>query len=412
VVTLGGKNIGRRYGRFRAFVADHGDFGFEHFGINSSRVDRGRLLTFDSSHRVAALRQLRGVPGRDLLRLGGLARASTRAAAGPYLAEDACASLERRFGAATVADSFAPRLRELLVRSLTVRVSAAEPDEVPMRNVMPYVGMITDTYEQLSGGMQEVVTAAAGRSTLRLGTTARRLLLQRGCIRGLELEDGGGEVTSEPFDGVVLATSAHVTSRLVGDLAPRLSAMLDEVRYFPVTVLLAEYERPVFDPAVRAIVFGPDRQLSNAGAYGVDDLNLVRYTFSGRASRALDDGEVDPERLAAIAEGALAPHADLDGNRRVAMTARKMSPGLCAYHPDQGELLRTMRTCTAGLCGVSIAGDYLRGCSIEACFRAAEEAVGRIDAGDILAPGAEGDGTPAPERRLSAALSRVRRDAA
>jgi len=51
-----------------------------------------------------------------------------------------------------VQNVFSTRLRELILRSLTVRVSAAEPDEVPMSNVMPYVGMMTDSYDQLTDG--------------------------------------------------------------------------------------------------------------------------------------------------------------------------------------------------------------------------------------------------------------------
>jgi protoporphyrinogen/coproporphyrinogen III oxidase len=39
VVTLGGKNIGRRYTLFRELVASLGLDSYEHFGINSSRID-------------------------------------------------------------------------------------------------------------------------------------------------------------------------------------------------------------------------------------------------------------------------------------------------------------------------------------------------------------------------------------
>ncbi|HEU4393533.1 MAG TPA: FAD-dependent oxidoreductase [Solirubrobacterales bacterium] len=373
-VTLGGKNIGRGYTRFRAFTESLGEHPYEYFGINSSRVLDGRLFTFDSKARARALSQFRGVPARDLARLGRLMLAVRRDPSARHLAEGRSRRLARRYRGRSVEQAFGPRLRALVLRSLTVRVSAAEPDEVPMANVLPYVGMIVDSYEQLVGGMHEVVAAAAAGSRLRLRTEVRGLLLERGRVRGLRFETAAGENASERFDGVVLATPAGAAARLVENAAPPLAALLEGVRYFPVTVLLAEYARPVFDPAMRAIVFGADQQLSNAGAYGIDDLNIVRYTFSGRRARALAEEQPDASSLAAIAERTLAPFANLDGNRRLALVARQMSPGLCAYHPDQATFLHTLADSAAALPGLALTGDYLRGCSIEACFAAAEEA--------------------------------------
>ncbi len=377
VVTLGGKNIGRDYTRFRAFTQSLGEHPYEHFGINSSRVLDGQILTFDSGHRSRALGQLRGIPARDLARLGRLAVAVRRNPSARYLDEARCRRLARRYHGESVQEAFGPRLRELLLRSLTVRVSAAEPDEVPMANILPYVGMILDSYDQLCGGMHEILTAAAAHSRVRLQTEVRGLLFESGRVCGLQLTTAAGESVCERFDGVILATHAHAAARLLECLAPQLAALLEEVRYFPVTVLLAEYERPVFDARVRAIVFGAGESLSNAGAYGRNDLNVVRYTFSGHKARSLV--EPDPERLASIAESKLASYASVAGNRCRALLARRFSPGLCAYHPDQASFLQALDAAAPELPGLTLTGDYLRGCSIETCFAAAEEAVAAID---------------------------------
>lgn len=376
-LTLGGKNIGLGYGRFRAFTESLGEYPYEHFGINSSRVLDGRLLTFDSTARVRALTALRGVPVSDLARLGRLMLTVRRNPDARFLGEKRGEGLARRYRGKSVEQAFGPRLRELLLRSLTVRVSAAEPDEVPMANVMPYVGMIVDSFEQLRGGMDEVVAAAAARSRVRLGTEVGGLLLERGHVRGLRLTTPSGKGASERFDGVVVATTATAAGRLVGGAASQLAALLAEVRYFPVTVLLAEYEQPVFDAAVRAIVFDADKALSNAGAYGLNDLNVVRYTFSGRKARQLP-AEPDAEDLVDMAERTLAPFANVNGNRRRALVARRMSPGLCAYHSDQASFLRALTPAERALPGLTLTGDYLCGCSIEACFAAAEEAVAAL----------------------------------
>jgi oxygen-dependent protoporphyrinogen oxidase len=381
-VTLGGKNIGRQYTRFRSFVAGHGEHPFEHFGINSSRVLDGKVMTLDSNHRMRVLRHLRGISAPDLARLGRLVLSVKRDPDARLLSESNCRQLARRYRDRNLQEVFGVRLLELVLRSLTVRVSAAEPDEVPMANVLPYVGMITDTYDQLSRGMQEVVARAGQSSSLHLHTEVTRLILEHGGVQGLQsvgaAKAEGGE--ERGFDGVVLATPAHATARLLRKLAPAAASLLDEVRYFPVTVLLVEYERPVFRSEVRATVFGAESPLSNAGAYGANDLNVVRYTFSGRNARVLAEQEPDPEQLVAIAEGTLAPFAEVSGNPRRALTARRFSPGLCAYHPHQAALLELLRVELANLPGVSITGDYLHGCSIEACFSAAEETVSAITA--------------------------------
>jgi len=51
---------------------------------------------------------------------------------------------------------------------------------------------------------------------------------------------------------------------------------------------------------------------------------------------------------------------------------------LCAYHRDQAGFLERLASAKAEVTGLHLAGDYLRGCSIEACFAAAEEAVAAI----------------------------------
>jgi oxygen-dependent protoporphyrinogen oxidase len=246
-------------------------------------------------------------------------------------------------------------------------------------NVLPYVGMMTDSYDQLAGGMHGVVAAAARRSQVSVETTVRGLTLDQGRVCGVEVTTPAGDRRNETFDGVVIATHAHAAAALLATVIPRTASLLREVRYFPLLVLLVEYERPVFDSRVRALVFGPEEPLSNAGAYGTEDLNVVRYTFSGRRARSLTEQEPDPTRLAEMAEAALAPHAQVAGNPRRATVAHRFLPGLCAYHSDQAGFLEHLGSSAATMPGLHLTGDYLRGCSIEACFVAAEEAVAAIE---------------------------------
>jgi protoporphyrinogen/coproporphyrinogen III oxidase len=380
VVTLGGKNIGRAYQRFRAFTASNGEHPYEHFGINSSRVLDGRVVRFDSEHRARLLREAPKIRPLDAVRLARLVRLLRQDPASRYLEQDACRGLAERYGGRTLEQVFGRHVRELILRSLTVRLSAAEPDEVPLANALPYVAMLMDTYDQLSGGMHQVVAAAAEHSRVSLGADVRRLIVEDGAVRGVETATQSGEIETHELDGVVLATHAHAAAALLAERTPGAAVLLREIRYFPLLVLLVEYERPVFTTGARAVVFGPEMALSNAGAYGVEDLNIVRYTFSGRRARSLTAAEPDPESLAAVAEATLSPYAAVSGNRRRALVARRFLPGLCAYHTDQERLLAQLGPALASLPGLSVTGDYLRGCSIEACFAAAERVVAGIPA--------------------------------
>src|SRR5271163_3840229 len=119
LVTLGGKNIGRSYTRFRAFTASLGEHRYEYFGINSSRVIDGRMVTFDSTDRAGMLRNLSGISTRDVARLAQLALTLRRDPNTRYLSEASCQSLARKFGNSSVEDVFSRRLRELILRSLT-----------------------------------------------------------------------------------------------------------------------------------------------------------------------------------------------------------------------------------------------------------------------------------------------------
>src|ERR1044072_9186844 len=120
-----------------------------------------------------------------------------------------------------------------------------------------------------------------------------------------------GTTTSLSGRGVILATPAHAAAALTAPILPEVAAQLQSVAYYPVTLVLAEYDRPIFSPHVRAFVFDSRQALSNAGAYGINDLNLVRYKFSGRAARGMGDG-TEPGALVARGEAALSRPLAID----------------------------------------------------------------------------------------------------
>jgi protoporphyrinogen/coproporphyrinogen III oxidase len=129
---------------------------------------------------------------------------------------------------------------------------------------------------------------------------------------------------------------------------------------------------------VRALVFDKHQVVSNAGAYSVNDLHLVRYTYSGRASRQYISDSTDADALLRLGEAALAKYIPFDPSSRRRFSAKCFNPGLCAYTPNHGDCLDAVDRSLTKVPGLYLTGDYMQGASIEACFRAAFACVHRL----------------------------------
>ncbi|HEX8646571.1 MAG TPA: FAD-dependent oxidoreductase [Thermoleophilaceae bacterium] len=381
-ITFGGKNIGRRYDLFREFARVHGDHPFEPFGINSSRAVDGRLRTFDSTKRIRGLVGVaRQMTPRDGLRFAGLARRVKAADENRFLGSAEFTEIGRRSDDRPLAEYFSHRFAQGIVRPMTVRMNGAEPDEVYLGNFGSNLGMVLDTYDQLTNGVGRLIDDFAAAHAVRTGVQVRSLLVRDGRVAGVRASVNGGEPEELHYDGVALAVPAGAAASLIEDADPALAADLARVRYFPAAVILAEYDRPVFTPEVRGVVFDATEPVSNAGAYGVSDLNLVRYTFSGRAAREALAAGTGPESLLELAEAQLGRFLPVAAARRRDFVHRSWSHGYCAYLPRYGDFLERVHSAVGRVGGLELAGDYLRGASIEACFRAARDCAGRIATG-------------------------------
>lgn len=368
-VTLGGKNIGRRYRRLREFVAAHGPAAYEEFGINSARVTRRGLRTIDSTKRGRSLLALvRENAPTDVVRLASWARRVARDDRDRWADSPLFERLATTRGDPVMADVLGGRALATLIRPMTVRMNGAEPDEALLSAFGANLGTLMDTFDQLEGGFGPVLERFAATVDWRPSTEVVGTHVE-GSRRAVVVDGPSGHEVLEA-DAVVLAVPAAAAARLVRPEAPELAATLESVRYFPARVVVAEYDRPVFTPEIRAIVFGADAVLSNAGAYGVEDLGTVRYTFSGRNARTQLHRE--PEDLLGAAEAALGEHMPVAAARRLRYATGLWEQAYCAFGPGHHQLARDLRGEVAP--GLSVCGDFVVGASMEACFRAAERA--------------------------------------
>jgi oxygen-dependent protoporphyrinogen oxidase len=381
-VTLGGKNIGSRYHHFRAFARALAVDDFEHFGLNSSRIEDGRVRTVDSRSRVtAALGYLRRTPATDALRLLRMAGQVRAEETNRFLGAPTFTGLARRTGDPALAECFGPYLRASLIRPMTVRMNGAEPDEIHLGTFGTNLGMLLDSFDQLRCGFEPLFAAFRVVVPVRLGTRVQRLLVDGDRVVGLAAAGPGGEPRDHAFDAVVVALPAPDAAALLAPVRGDLADVLREVRYFPAAVAVAEYARPVFSERMRALVFPADSPLSNAGAYGIDDRHIVRYTFSGRAARPCLDTDPSAETLLDLAEARLGRHVPVNRADRREVVSHRWRHALCGYGRLHAERIDRLDRLATRLPGLVFTGDYLRGASIEACFRASQERVAALTAG-------------------------------
>ncbi|WP_084484016.1 protoporphyrinogen/coproporphyrinogen oxidase [Nocardia anaemiae] len=377
-VMTGGKNLGRKYRALREFLAEFGEPEYEEFGINTSRVLDGEILTLDSKQsawdKISRLRRLG--PVRDLLKLAYLGFLVRRKEENRFLGSAAFTRIADRKDDRPLSAHFSPRIVRNMFRPMNVRMNGAEPDEVYLGTFGTNLNMIMDTYDQLTHGISPIIDELSKVVRVRTSTKVEQLLIRDGRVVGLGISEHGGPLTDHYYDGVVLASPAYASAEIVKSELPALSDLLAEVKYFPAAVVLVEYDRPVFGSEVRAIVLD-DGPCSNAGVYGINDLHIVRYTFSGRQARPTPTDTVLDQWID-DAEHRLTRLLGVEHVNRVHTVKRIWDAAYCAYVPFHGKFLSQVHSEVAATPGLELAGDYLRGAPLEASCRSGLEAADKL----------------------------------
>ncbi|MFI9402382.1 protoporphyrinogen/coproporphyrinogen oxidase [Nocardia sp. NPDC052316] len=375
-VLLGGKNIGRGYSRFRAMLDSLGGTGYEPFGINTSRLVAGRLVSLDSDHRAETLHGiLRMCDWRDLSTLDSLARKVRSADSARFLGSELTRKLGRHDDRPLSAH-FGKRTTAHFLRPITVRMNGAEPDEAYYGTFPTNMGMLLDKFEQPTVGLSTLLTRITEFVEIQYRTTVTRITqADDGVV--LDLVDAAGRPGQARYDAVVVGTPAYAAAPLLDPLSAALADLLRSVRYYPATVAVVRYVHNVFAADVRAIALD-GQPCSNAGSYGKETRNIVRYTFSGRYGRSTDPTEATVLDLVTDAEQQLRTHLGTVRQQRTAAAVRHWPQAYCGYLPHYSDFLDTLTAAAAALPRIALAGDYLLGTSLEACCRSGERAAAAL----------------------------------
>ena len=384
-LDFGGKNIGRNYLLFRDFVRECGIDDYEYFGFNTSQIINDRVVKInkEGAKLFNTLRFIRLCGFDGILKLYPHVRAILKDRRQGVLDSDYFNRLAEQYDHVSLAGYLKEPCLSHVVRPVTVRMNGAEPDECYPGNFGSNLALIVDSYEQLKKGMHgmlDAFQASAIHSSLNILTGHRVTSLSRDPLTGsitIASLNKGMKATAV-YDKVISALPAIRLSVLLEELFPEVSAMLQKVKYYPVAVAIVKYRKDVFQKSQRAMVFDHTFPLSNVGAYGINDLDLVRYTFSGRVSRSVISETSEPEDVVALGEKIAGPYFTIRDNMRESFAYRYISEGLCAYSPFHHHLLRDIDKKLKPFNGFGSTGDYRRGASIEACFRAAGECVDKL----------------------------------
>lgn len=376
-VTLGGKNVGKNYPRFRRFVAEHGGGEWEHFGISTSQAENGKLTPIEGTARRKSIMQvLRKARPSDVVRLVRFARAINADPSNQFLDGPAFRHAARN-GDLQLSEAFGLHVARQLIRPMTMRMNGAEPDEAFLGNFGTNLALALDSFDQLVDGFGPVLTRFEDTVTVRKSATVTSVLRQGEAVSGVTYTQYGSERQTDA-DIVVLAVPAVVAAPLTMPLDALAAAALSAVPYHPVAVAVAEYDRDIFGEVGRAVILPEGGALSNAGAYGKNDRRTVRYTFSGRATRTLLAAGPGTGELLNIGERELGTHLPLQGANAVHAVSQVWQNGLCSYGPDHHLLSDRLRRTASVMRGLAFAGDYIAGASIEACFVSADRALATI----------------------------------
>lgn len=386
-LDFGGKNIGRKYTRFREFVSELGGMDFEYFGFNTSQVIDGKVVKLskekDRFFNILRVLSLAGVGGT--MRLLPLLQAVRKDYGQGFLNTSYFNAIADRFDNEPLASFFPKSCARHLIRPVTVRMNGAEPDECYPGNFGSNLALVLDSYEQLKQGMHALLERfRANPKSVNLLTGHHVKAVERsGNTIVLHYADGKRNATAA-YNRVIVALPAIQAAPLFGDVLPGLSAILGQVRYYPVAVAIVKYDENVFPDMQRAMVFDQSTPLSNAGAYGIHDLDIVRYTFSGKAARSLITHGSVPDQVVSLGEKIIEPYFNIRQNNRRDFIYKYISPGLCAYSAYHYRMLEKLDKYVGSFNGLFFTGDYRRGASLEACFRAAAESVEKLTQHDVV----------------------------
>ncbi|WP_251072917.1 protoporphyrinogen oxidase [Streptomyces sp. ISL-43] len=370
---------------------------------------RGELRPMPRGHVMGVPGDLGPLAASGVLSAEGLARIGAEAALAPAeIGEDVAVG---EYVAARLGHEVVDRLVEPLLGG----VYAGNAYRISMRAAVPQLFEAARTHASLGEGVRELQRRAAaaaqagpvfsgidggiGRLPLAVAEACRaagaRLLTDTPARELARTATGWRVVAGTPegaelieADGVVLATPAGVTARLLDGLAPAAAAELRGVEYASMALVTMAFRRcdlpaaiteggasgflvpPVDGRTIKASTFS-----SNKWAWsGADPELFLLRTSVGRHGDEGDLGRSD-EELVDVSRADLGQAVGLAAAARpVASTVTRWDGGLPQYPVGHLDRVARIRAAVAALPGLAVCGALYDGVGIPACIASAGKA--------------------------------------
>lgn len=376
VFEVGGKNYSTGWKRFTSLLSEFGleDSEPQHPGFHI--VLRDRLVALEKSKTLSGdLRLAASLGLKSAVQLRNfLARARANADRLNYtsgLIED----IERQWDHATIDHHFTRTLSDGPLRLFSIIMGAAEPDELYPSLLMLFAsGFGKGEHRAIRGGVGRLHCALAEGKSIRFGERVESIAVENGRVVGLDLRSRSGGCSRVATTRVVSCVPLHVLKRILR-LPAYARVAADAVRYHPLVMINAVYDRDVFRDNIHSIMFEPGSPLGHCSANRLHQPYHVRFTLSGRAAREVLDA--DDETLLDIAEREFSRRLPIQANRIFSRVTRH-DGGICGYAPHFTRVKRDLLRGVETISGLEIAGDYLEGHTMEGCLASADLAVQRL----------------------------------
>ncbi len=267
---------------------------------------------------------------------------------------------------------------EGLVQPVVTNLTLGEPEEVAAGYALTLLWKILHGVFTFRRGLGTLASRLAEehRERLRLGTPARRIVLEGGRVKGVETDEGFVDA-----DAVVCATTATTALELMPDLPASLRGPLQKVRYSACCHVILALQRRLFPDAWYGVGF-PRREGSfmnlcdnavKSPYYAPEGCSLIHCFTYGRHSQellAMEDGEVVRRVTEEIRR-----HFPAMPDRLLFAEVRRWREAVCLSPPGMlGSVLEMKRKGAGEVKGLFFAGEYMYMPSVEAALRSGLDA--------------------------------------
>jgi oxygen-dependent protoporphyrinogen oxidase len=369
---VGGKNFSSGHRIINGLLDEFGihERDVQHAGFHL--VMDGKLRGFDKKRTLSGdLRLATALGIRGALQFKRLLDSAMRHAEALNYESGIIETFEDRFDGRPVAEVMARRLAYGPLRMFSIIAGAAEPEEAYVSGLLHFLaGFKSGSHQSIPGGIVRLFDALARGKRVHYNTRVERILVRDGRVEGLLLRDGGGAHVIRAEQ--VLCTLPLPQLLQVLEVPEHVRRAAEQVRYFPLALINAEYDQDVFHDGMTSIMFDQHAHLGHCSANRLYQKHRVRFTLSGR--RAREVLHLPDQDLADLAEREFGRYSPIRGTRVYCRVTRHHT-GLCAYAPHFSRIRRILTDYFAGVDGLQIAGDYLDGHNMEGCLLSAERCV-------------------------------------